>query len=480
MAIEFPPYEPDRSILDPSNTNVVNNVLPAPTGWAPMKGHSALSSALEADVKGAISVIRSDGTAYIFAGTTDKLWLYNSGTQSFDDVSTAATTYAVPTDEIWSFHQFGDILLATNQTDGLYYYELTGGSAFVNAANAPLAKYVSNIGEYVVLANLDSFANRIQWSEIGSVTEWTIGDNGAGRQDLPDGGEIRGITFGEDSIHILQQRGIRVAQYIGGDFTFQFEKVNTARGCASPYSLVSAANSFFYFDEDGFYQGSEGIPIGGEKVDRYVLANMDLDFIAKVQGAADPTNKVVWWRFPKEDGTNDMVGYDWQLQRWTFSNTDMNYLFPAVSASVSLEGLDSISASIDALQYSLDSRVWLGGRPTFAGFNSSNEFGFFSGDNLAATVETADVKLQPENSRSMVTGYRIVTDADTHTGQVSKKIKSSSATNWDNATSPVSDSGLITSRANGRYHRFRCNIPVGEVWTYVHAVFPYIRPGGRR
>jgi hypothetical protein len=480
--IEFPPYEPDRSIFDPGNTDTVQNVLPVAGGWGPMKGHSALATALSATAKGGVSTINSSGQSNIFCGTTDTLYKFNSTTYVFDDVSTAATTYDVPNGDFWDFHQFGDILLATNQNDGLYYFDLNSGTNFVEVTASPHAKYVTSVGEYVMLLHLDGFPNRAQWSQIGSVTDWTVGTAGADYQDLPDGGEIRGVTFGEDSVHILQQRGIRAVQYIGGDYTFQFQKVNSARGLASAPSLITAANTFFWVDEDGFYRwsGGQAVPIGGEKVDRTFIEDFDLNRIGEIQGAADPTNKIVWWLVTNVDNTKEMIGYDWQLDRWTRSDTNMSYIFPAVSTAVTLEGLDNISASIDALQYSLDSRVWLGGRPSLAGFDSSNAFGYFDGSNLAAVVETADVKLQPENNRSFVNGYRVITDASTHTGQVAVKDEHYDTLTWDMATSPISGTGLVTSRANGRLHRFRCNVPAASSWSYVQAVMPVFRPGGRR
>ena len=480
--IEFPPYEPDRSVFDPGNTDTVENVLPVAGGWGPMKSHSAEATALGSDVLGAVSTIDSTGSSAIFCGTVDKLYKYNTGTLTFDDVSTAATTYAVPSGDFWDFHQFGDLLLATNSRDGLYYFNLTSGTNFVEVTASPHAKYVTNVGEYVMLLHVDGSPNRVQWSQIGSVTDWTVGTAGADYQDLADGGDIRGVTFGEDYVHILQQRGIRVVQYIGGDYTFSFDKVNEARGLVAPNSLVTAANTFFWLDEDGFYRwtGNQAVPIGGEKIDRTFLEDFNLDLIDQVQGAADPSNKIVWWVVTNVDATKELIGYDWQLDRWTRANLDIDFIFPAVGPAVTLEGLDDYSASIDALQYSLDSRVWLGGRPALAGFNGSLEFGFFEGTNLAAIVETADVKLQPENSRSFVNGYRIITDASTHTGQVAVKNEHYDTLAWDSATSPVSGTGLITARANGRLHRFRCNIPAGSTWTFVQAVMPMIRQGGRR
>jgi len=306
MQIEFPAYEPDRSTLETNNTNVVQNVLPKAGGWGPMKKHASVATALPSVPKGALSVIDSNGDSHIFCGTTTHLYKYDTGTLDWTDVSTAATTYGVPSGDMWDFHQFGDIVLCTNIVDGLYYYDLSSGSTFVHASAAPKAKYVTNVGEYVVLAHLISEPNRVQWSEIGTVTGWTLGDQGSDRQDLPDGGDIRGITFGESRVFIFQANCLREMQYVGGRYVMQFEKINTARGLAAPHSLIEAGNTFFWLDEDGFYEGTSGDPIGDEKVDMTFVETYDQGLLFDVQGAADPVNKIVWWIVPLTTTTNDL------------------------------------------------------------------------------------------------------------------------------------------------------------------------------
>lgn len=479
MQVPFPDYEPDASALEADTTDTVINVLPKPGGWGPMKKHAAVATALASAPKGAISVIDSNGDSHIFAGTTTHLYKYNTGTLDWDDVSTAATTYNVPTSDLWDFHQFGDIVLVTNINDGLYYYDLSSSSTFIEVTEAPHAKYVSNVGEYVVLAHISGEPDRVQWSEIGSVTDWTLGDQGSDRQDLPDGGDIRGITFGESRVFIFQANAIREMQYVGGRYVMQFQKITSARGLAAPHSLVEAGNTVFWLDEDGFYMGIDAVPIGDEKVDRTFVETYDQGLLFDVIGAADPVNKIVWWVVPLTTTTNALLGYDWQLKRWTYSNVDSKFIFPAVTPAVTVEGLDQYASSVDDLPYPLDSRFWQGGRPSLAGFDSDYEWGFFEGTNLAATVETADVKLSPENTRSFVNGYRFVTDATNHTGQIAKMDVHGGSKTWDSDTSPTAN-GLITARANGRLHRFRCEVPADEEWTYIHGVMPMVRQGGRR
>jgi hypothetical protein len=67
-------------------------------------------------------------------------------------------------------------------------------------------------------------------------------------------------------------------------------------------------------------------------------------------------------------------------------------LFPLASGTLgyTLEGLSAVSASLDALPFSLDSKVWQGGAPVMAAIDASNKLGFYSGDNAEATITTQE------------------------------------------------------------------------------------------
>ena len=479
--IAFPPYEPDGSPFLNADSPVVTNCLPQQDGWGPAPSFVAVATALPSAPRGAITGVASDGTYNTFVGTETKLYRYNSGTLAFDDISTVATTYAVPSGYNWSFHQWGDLILATNQTDGLYKFDMISGTTFVAVSGAPKARFVTNVDEHVVLAHVDGSPKRVQWCQIGDVDTWTVGVAGADFQDFPDGGVIRGIEQGDDGATVFQQRSIRDMQYVGGEYIFTFDKLSETRGSVASQAIINAENGIFFLDEDGFYAWSNGkaLPIGAEKVNNTFLTDIDLDFLPEVQGSADPINKMVWWRYTQGDATDAVIGYDWQLDRWCMSDGSYSFLFSSAIPAYTLEALDAISASLDALPYSLDSRIWFGGRPTLAGFDSSYQFGFFSGTSQAATLETSDLPLGGPNQRAYVNGYRVVTDA-THTANVATKETHFGTRTWGNDVSANTETGLIPVRRNGRLHRFRAKIAAGVTWTYIHGVEPFIRKGGRR
>jgi len=479
--IPFGPFEPDKSLFNPAAAQATCNVLPVADGWGPAKSLDNISTALSEQCFGAISARNTAGNYRIFAFTQTTLNEYDSATLGWTDVTPTAGATNLPIDsDIWSTAQWGQTIITTNINDGPLAFDMDSSTEFAALAGSPpVARYILTTGEFVVLMHTSSFPNRVYWSGIGDSTHWTDGEKGSSSQDLPDGGPIMGGVRVEGGAFILQQNRIRRMQFNpSGNYTFSFSVANPSRGCVSPASIVEAAGTFFYLDEDGFYAGAEGRPIGAEKVNRYFLADVDGDFITSVQGSVDTTNKMVWWRYRKRDATYGLIGYDWQLDRWTELGVSATFLFNAHSPGYSLEALDNVSATLEGLPYSLDSRVWQGGRPAFAGFDSSHQMGFFEAANLEATLETADIPLGGSN-RAFVNGFRVTTDAATHTGQISAKATHGASVSYNTAASPSTD-GLIPCRSDGRLHRFKATIPAGEVWTHAHNVDAVVRRSGKR
>src|SRR6185295_18533662 len=98
------------------------------------------------------------------------------------------------------------------------------------------------------------------------------------------------------------------------------------------------------------------------------------------------------------NGTPDSIFcYHWPSGKAAVWRVDHEIIYSgATQSSYTLEGLDSVNPSIDALNHSLDSRIWTGsGRLLLAGFNTSHQSGYFDGAALAATLESGEVEINP-------------------------------------------------------------------------------------
>jgi hypothetical protein len=468
MIIPFPPFEPDRGQFSTDVTNNVVNVRPTASGWGPMPGLTVVSDALPDGCRGAAYVITSTGTIRIVAATSTAIYELDTTTYTWTDISGTDGPYNLASTDYWSFTLFGTQLIIHNVADPIQVYDVTsGGTVATLAGSPPQARYSCVAGDYLVLGSLEgtSGERKIQTSGLNDATFWTIGKNGADYQELPEGNEIMGVFGDQGGFYVIQKSAMQFFSFNpGSGYTFTRTVVNPERGAVSPRSIVPVGPSqFYYLSEDGFMAGAERKPIGAERVDKWFLANVDMSYFTDIQGAADPFEKIVWWRFKTVNGPYARVGYDWQLDRWTYSDINVTEMTAMAKPGVTWDGLDDLYASIDAATEAFDSRLFLGGRPTFAAFDSSNRLGFFAGPNLAATVDTPLMQYA-EDSRSFLRNVRVITDATGFSLQDGTAAFHGDDITWSTPSFPNARSKMCDFRKDGRLHRLRISVPAGTVW----------------
>src|SRR6202000_1862484 len=99
------------------------------------------------------------------------------------------------------------------------------------------------------------------------------------------------------------------------------------------------------------------------------------------------------WAYKSTGGAagfyDSILGYDPALDRWFPLSVSGEYLLGISQSGITLEGLDTISSSIDALTLTLDAYA-TSVQPQIAQFDSTHKQGFFTGTNLEATIESAE------------------------------------------------------------------------------------------
>ena len=141
---------------------------------------------------------------------------------------------------------------------------------------------------------------------------------------------------------------------------------------------------------------------------------------------------------------------------------------------MTLEELDNISTSIDALPTSLDSVLWLGGR-YFLGGTRGNYVMTYTGAPATARIETGDIDA---GARSLVTLARPHVDRGSANVSVSSRTRLDETVSYSSAVA-ADDENRVSLRSNGRYHRFRVT-PTGDNWKNAIAIdVDIIGQGGR-
>jgi hypothetical protein len=475
--IPFPEYRPDISDYQGNSSLTITGVLPRGDGYGPMAGSAAFSNALVGTCRGAFVAWRTDGTVAIFATTSTNIYLLDNTALTWANVSKGGGPYtALASTDQWRFAQFGNFVIAVQANTVPQVYDLGTPVLFADLGGSPpTSRYVDIVGRFVVLSGLTANPYRIQWSGLNAATTWTSGVNSSDFQDFPDGGIVRGVAGGESGV-IFQDAAIRRMTFApGSPFVFQIERISQDRGLYAPYSLVKAGDKTFFLTSQGFYGITPGelpAPIGKEKFDRTFLADVDRGNLQLVIGAADPRSSRVFWAYKSIAGTvgyyDKLLCYDWALQRATLVPMMGEFLLGIAQPGTTLEGLDSISGSLDALIPSLDSFA-TSVAPELAQFDTIHKLAFFRGANIEAILETTEEGT--DGQRVAVNGLRPITDAPTVYGSVSKRENAQTVATYSTETL-INSIGMCPASVSTRYSRGRARIPAGTSWTFAAGIEP--------
>lgn len=413
------------------------------------------------------------GVVNLFAAGATQVYKFDSNDASLDALTTTGYTAV----EGWDVTQFGSKMILANGQDKLQSYEINLSTYVTDlSADAPTAKFVTVVRDFVVAASDATDRNKVYWSDINDETDWTPG--AASQSDfqlIPDGGDITGLAGGEYGL-IFLERAIYRMSYSGSPFFFQFDAISRSLGCISNGSIAQYGGLTYFLADDGFYicDGQNTKAIGVEKVNRWFFDNAVPNEIQTLMSATvDPVRKLVIWRFSGTFGRKLLLIYSIDLGRWSYAETTATSIAYALTPSATLEQVDNYSASIDALEIPLDSRVFAGGQLLFAGV-SGQKIITFSGQPKTAQITTGDIDV----GRSTITLVKPTVDSGSASVAVSSRDLLSEVVEFGTDV-PADAENRVSLRSNGDYHRLRLT-PTGDNWkTAVGLEVEVVKQGNR-
>lgn len=473
MRIAFGKWTPDRPGIAGGLTEALN-CLPVASGYSPMPSNADLStSASESLLTSFIG--RLGTTTTLFAAGPTKLFKFDPTDASMDDVSRTPTPYT--TTDLWTTAQFGSIVLAANGQDIIQAWDMGSSTAFADvAAAAPTAQFVTVVRDQVVAAKTASNVSTVYWSDLNDETNWTPGAGSqADSQVIPDGGEIRGLTGGEFGV-VLLERAIARMTYIGSPFFYQFDIISRNLGCYESRSVVQVGPLTYFLSDDGFFvtDGQTVRPIGNEIVDRWFYQNAAPDKLNLMSAASDPVNKMVVWCFRDIFNVQKLLVYNYAVDKWSHGETTADFVSTLATASYTLEQLANISASLDALPDSLDSRLWAGGRLVLGGVDDA-KLVTFGGANLSAVLNTGDI--EQEATETILTLARPIVDNGSAAVSASSRYRLDGNISYSASVAADSEN-RVPLRSRGKYHRVSVT-PTGDWVTAVGVDVEIKAVGGR-
>ncbi len=279
---------------------------------------------------------------------------------------------------------------------------------------------------------------------------------------------LRGGEFGL----VFLERAISRMTYVGTPFIFQFDNISRNKGCMVSGSVAQYQGITFFLSDDGFYMcdGQQVVPIGAEKVDRFFLSDASESEYNSMSAAIDPVRKLVIWNYKSVDATRKLLIYNFATKKWTYGDANTDYLGEASSGASTLEELDSISGSIDALTTSLDSLLYVGGKYFLGGTYGTRVYSF-TGASLTGSIATGDIDV---GANSVVTLARPIVDNGSGSLSVASRTLLNQSVTYGTSTAADSEN-RVSLRSAGRYHRLKLT-PTGANWKTAVAVDVDVTP----
>lgn len=466
--LAFGEWLPDLADIRHDGLTGCVNVYPVANGYTPVGAFEAVTEALD-DWTGGGAFTHSDGSTALLGGA-------GGGLYDFDGASWNSS-YAVSAGR-WRFAQNRALVVGVHGGAPVAY-DLATSTGGLLGGTPPDASMVCTANDFTVLAGDPAAITTVTWSGFGNPEEWTAGTSQSGSLPLPDGGAITGLAGGENLL-VFQRAAIHRFSYVGGDGTWQRDKISSEIGCIEPSSICQAGGMVFFLSERGFMvcDGSTVRPIGAEKVDRTFFATYGRESLSALYAAVNPRHYLACWSMPGNPGT--IWQYNWVLDRWSTVETELQGIMGAFTSSLSVDAVDAAyPGGADAIDLPVDSPVFAGGSPRFYVVTLSGVVGTLTGAAMATSLDTAMIEPVPGQFIRPYSGF---VDTDAASGvsvRIDARAKPGAAENVRTWTD-YRDTGHIKGRANGRYLRFGVDIAAGEAWTFLQGLTIEFGNGGTR
>lgn len=462
MMIPFGPWQPDA---DPVTARGVltdmRNAWPTKAGWRPQRGLLAASEQEiggDQTVSGIWTATRLEGDIEIFIANADRI--YRVPSRAADPVSVGGP-FSVADGMRWRSVQFGDTLLATNFLDPIKAYDLSLGGNYVTlSADAPKARYIAPVRDFVVVAHTDDEVDgtdvyRTQWhgftGGLPDITNWTSGQ--ADLQRVADIGQINGLTGGEFGT-IVGESGVAVMAY-GGPL-FQFTTKERRIGTRLPNSVSQYRQATVFWSPEGWasFDGQSVTMIGAERVDRWFADDCDEEHGWRMWSTVETGRGHMLWAYcgkGHRNRPNRLLRYIPTIDEWSVSDLEVDALGSGKTFALTLD--DDYFNNLDAFTGNLDDpALWTSLPQTLCVANS--RLAGFQGGPLTAMFETPELSLGGEFNRFLLARARVVRNGGTSSMSVAARERHDDDVSWSQIVGERTN-GELRMRVPGRTHRLR-------------------------
>ena len=398
--IPLGPWRPDNADFGAGTLQIARGCIKKADGFGPAPKLITVADAVLPGFADVRNLFIGDDTAAnqtfrTWAATGTAIYEASGSPLVWNDVSKAGG-YSTPSEQQWDVAQFGGNIYATNFSDPVQSVNVSVGSLWddIGGTNVPKARYLTVVRDFLFLGNIDDPVDglrsaRIAWSPINNPEgDWNDVATQADRQEVPDLGEITGITGGEICT-ILLRNGVERMTYTGdvNRGFFQRDTIDRQIGCDYPASVIRVGSNTFFLSRSGWqlFDGFKLSPIGAEWIDEWTFDELRSGQEFRISPAYDPDKEVIRWLFVGQGSQGDVPNRILTLkpqlgqQGWSYQDVDAYVLGKFVSPGFTMDNMDSIYPSLDVDLPSLDDPFWQSGNPSAAAINDLGKAATFKG-----------------------------------------------------------------------------------------------------
>lgn len=457
--IEILGFAPDLDPVTPGVLTDCAQLIPSEKGMvAAPSPVDANTDVLVSDCRGAAVLMNTAGTRRTIAGTRTKL--YELSGSSWNDVSTG--TYTGSTENRWSFAQFGDVALASNNTEAI---QSSTSGTFATIAGAPIARMIVAAKDFVLAfdtndATYGDQPDRWWCSAYQDHSSWTatvLTQATTGRLIGSGGAITAALKFGQQVV-AYKTRDLFLGSYVGPTPVWQWDQVPGDVGCVGPEAVCDIGGAHVFVGDDNLwlFDGTRPVPIAPQ-IRQWFFTNSSVAYRYRSIAAFDRQTNRVWIFYcsaSNTSGTPDLAVV-WHIgtKKWGLANRTVEAAMNYQAAGVTWDTLSTIASTWDALPNTpWDSQAWQAGGRALAIFDSTHDLKTLTGSGANSGLTTGDHG--DDFYDTFLRAVRLRFQTEPTTGAITGYTKSAAGGALTVAGSGSMVSSKFDVRQEGRFHRF--------------------------
>jgi hypothetical protein len=457
--IELLGFAPDVDPTTPGVLTDCSQLIPSEKGMvaAPSAADGG-TDVLVADCRGAAVMQNTSGTRRTIAGTQSKLYAL-SGT-AWSDVSTG--TYTGSTENRWSFAQFGDAAIASNDVVAL---QASTAGTFATIAGAPIARMIVSAPNFVLAfdtndATYGDQSDRWRCSAYQDHSSWTVNvttQATTGRLIGSGGGFTAAARFGQQVV-AYKAADMFVGSYVGPPTVWQWDQVPGDVGCVGPEAVCDIGGAHFIVGDDDIrlFDGTRPTPVAAA-LRQWFYNDSSATYRYRTITKYDRQNGRVWVFYCSTSNTtgtpDSALVWHKTTGRWGRANrvveAALNYLTPGQT----WDSWGATYASWDALPaVPWDSQAWQSAGRALAIFDSTHDLKTLTGAGENSGLTTGDYG--DDFLTTDVMGVRLRFLSAPTTGTVAGQTRTGAGEAFSMGGSGTLSDAKFDLRQSGRFHRF--------------------------